>query len=67
MTGRERRARDPLWLAKVRARLARMRVARAARVTEEVRERWERENVIEAVYLGRHDDERRRDARRDDG
>ena len=61
MTGRERRARDPLWLAKVRARLARMRVARAARVTEEVRAQWERDdNPVERVYLRRRDDGRER-------
>ena len=63
MTGRERRARDPLWRQMVRARLARIKVAIAARETRELRERWPTENVIETIYLRRRDEERGRDAR----
>ena len=54
MTGRERRERDPFWLQEVKARLARIRVARAIRETQEVQRRWDdSENVIEALLLRR--------------
>lgn len=67
MTGRERRERDPTLLALVKARLARMRVARAARETQALRDRWPAENILEAVYLRRRDDERGQGARDEDG
>ena len=63
MTGRELRERDPLYLQAVRARLARIKVAIAAKETRELRERWPDDNIVEAVYLRR----RREEGRQDDG
>lgn len=54
MTGAERRARDPVLLAEVRARWAQMRAARASRETAELRKRWPpTPNAVEALLLRR--------------
>lgn len=54
MNPHPRRQRDALWLQQLRARLARMRVAKAARQTEAVAAAWPEENVLERIYLARH-------------
>jgi hypothetical protein len=53
MSARERRERDPLRLQQILARLARIKVARAVRETQELRERWDRMNIVEEAYLRR--------------
>ena len=53
MSAQDRRERDPLRLQQILARLARIKVARAARQTQELHARWSDENIIETVYLRR--------------
>lgn len=48
-----RKDRDPVWWQQVRARLARIRVAQAAKRTQELAGEWPQDNVIEAVILRR--------------
>jgi hypothetical protein len=66
MSAADRRERDPLRLQQILARLARIKVARAVRETQELRERWDRMNIVEEAYLrrrlaGGHDGTERRD------
>jgi hypothetical protein len=53
MSASERREHDPLRLQQLLARLARIKVARAARETQELRERWDTMNVVEEAYMRR--------------
>jgi hypothetical protein len=60
MTDKERvvRERDPLFLQQLLARLARIKMAKVNRETEELQRRWPHRNVVEEAYL-RHRDEMR--------
>lgn len=53
---RHRRPRtdEDMSMAAVRSRLAHMKVTRALREMLDLRDRWDAENVIETLYLGRY-------------
>lgn len=56
MIPEERRKRDPVALQDALARLARIRIVRAAKRVDLIKARWDetpRENLIEEVYLRR--------------